>query len=159
MFNEYFFILLSFIMVVVFAFKPCKKALIEVMEKYSQGVLSSIVEAEKIRREAEVELSKMKKKAATINIEIDKMIAEAKKESQFIMDGARIQAENILAKRTKIAMQRISQQEINIHKTIRDELVAHVLRAVEISLATKTDEKTKQELMANSLNNAKKLIH
>jgi len=159
MYDEHFFILLSFIFFIGLAFKPCKQALISIMDNYSHGVLKSATEAERIRKEAEVELSKIKKKAAAINVEVERMLAEAKEESQVIMEEARIEAEHMLAKRTKLAFQRIAQQEETIHRTVRDELVAHVLRSVEAALAGNLDAKAKQELTAASLKSAKKLIH
>lgn len=157
--NEEFFVFTSFTLCIILIFKPTKKILTGLLSRYSDNIFNSIAEAERIRIESEAELSKIKEKSAAINAEVEKILFDAKKEGQLIMAEARNKAEHILAKRSTMALQRIAQQEDALYRIIRDELVAHVLSAVEKSLSNGIDNKAKQALIADGIANAKKILH
>jgi F0F1-type ATP synthase membrane subunit b/b' len=158
MLNEHFFVALSFAAFITVAYKPVKKMVFDVLYKYSQDIANDSKQAEIARAEAENELNKVKQRAAKIEEEIGCLIDEAKAESQMIMNEAKSQVNHILTNRTRMALQKIAQEEAKTQRLVREELVSHIFKVVESSLNGISDE-TKEDLIVKGLQNSKKLLH
>lgn len=159
MFNEEFFIFISFVIFVMLVFKPVKASITTIVNQYSEGVMKSIDDAKKMQMDAEKELLEIKDKSAQIHFEVEKIMREAREESESIINEAKASAAHLLEKRNKLAMERISLFEAQIAKSIKEELVSIIINNIDQKLSSKLNKEAKNKMLEASLAQAKKIIH
>lgn len=159
MFNEGFWVLLSFLIFIGIVFKPAKAILLKTLDDRALKIIHDLNEAAKIKEEAIAMLKVVEAEHASIKQNAKEIIKKAEHEAKVILEESKRQAENITKKRLELAMQRISQQEEQIITNVKTEAVDSALAIVQKMFVEEIDKSIKLGLIDDSIKSLKKFVH
>lgn len=154
-----FWVAVSFVVFCAFTAKYIKSAFLSMLDKYSNNVASKLLEAEKIKEEAEILLADAKLKYQAAALESDAIIAKAAEEADSILKEAQIEINNFAKRQSKLCLQKISQAEQAIINEIKVEAVSLAINEVKNKVISKLEENAKSTLLDESIQSFKKTLH
>ncbi len=159
MFNEKFWLAISFATFVIFVIKFVKPLILKALDNKSEAIKNEILAAKEMKNKAEKLLAKAEKYAQESEEYAAKLIQDAESQSaQFAIESQKA-LESEIAKKTSASIERIKIEEISAVRQIKTKIIESTLKNLSQNLATKIDEKTHQNLILESLKDFQKTIH
>jgi F-type H+-transporting ATPase subunit b len=159
MFDESFWVLTSFLIFIGFTFKPVKSAILNMLDERQAKVISDLKEASKINTEAQAMLTEIKKQYEEAQTTAKAMVEKANSEAKAILQEAKKEAIKITKKRIELVIQKISYQEEQLIREIKQEAINSAISSVNQMLLDDLDKETKLSLIDESINSLKKFVH
>lgn len=139
-----FWVALSFVLFVVAVFKPVGKALCSALDARSAKIQKDIDEALRLKEEAQALLASYQRKQKEASEEAQKILENARTESQRLLTEAEAKLEENLNKKIQVAMQKIANYEHSVLQEVRnnsiDLAITTVRRLIEESLNKKISD-------------------
>jgi F-type H+-transporting ATPase subunit b len=114
-----FWVAIAFIIFVVLAWRPLKKALVTALDDRTDRIRRDIDEAARLREEAQALLAEYKRKQRDAAAEAEEILRHARTEAERLKEQAATDLENLLARREQQAMDRIAQAEAQATAEVR----------------------------------------
>ncbi len=159
MYNEAFFVAVSFVLFTLLMFKPAKSFIIKSLDNKILRIKSELNEAMRIREEAERLLQQYKEKTKNAEEEATEIIRHAEKQAEEIISTAKADLEFTVKKTTELATQRISQAEANALKEIKDNAIDITVGAAKALIMEHLSKEAAEELLFNAINEIERKFH
>ena len=147
-----FWVLIAFIIFIGFMIKPVRKILSINLGDKIQEIKDSIDQAEKIKNDAQVALSEIKKRQNEVKREIDLIEQEAKEKITIIAKNAHTKLIDQINKRNALASVKIDQMTRDANTEIQKHITQIAISATVNILEKKLNDKEKQNLINQSVN-------
>ena len=143
----------GFILLVVAAFKPGKKAVLGALDGRTERIRHNLDEAANLREEAQQLLSENQRKQRGAIEETEGMIAQARAEaSRLAKEGAEKLSET-LKRREQLASEKIKQAEADALREVRLLSVEIAMTATRTLIAERMDDKRSESLINDAISN------
>lgn len=145
-----FWVALSFVLLVVFAFKPVGKVLCTALDSRAAKIQKELDEALHLKEEAQALLASYQRKQKESAVEAEKILANAESEAKRIVADAEKNLEETLNKKIQVAMQKIASYEHSVMQDVR-------LNSIDIAIGTVRNlvkEKLSKEVADSLVNRA-----
>lgn len=159
MFNETFWVAVSFVALMIVIFKPVKKALLSALDGRSAQIQKELDDAMRLKEEAEDLLVSYKRKQKEVLEEASLIIEHAEKEVERITAEAHATLEAELNRREALALQKIASYEANVLKDIRNAAVDQAIHAIQKLAADHMGKEVAENLINGSITNISKSVH
>jgi F0F1-type ATP synthase membrane subunit b/b' len=123
MINESLIIAVATVLFVGLVYKPAKAFIFNLLDEHTKEAIRSLKEAEKIYQESKEMLAQMRIAHDDAKNTAVAIIAKAKEEAEMLIAHANTEIDRITAKKTELAMARITQQELHISDYLKDAIV------------------------------------
>lgn len=159
MFNEKFWLAISFTAFVVFIIKFIKPLILKTLDQKSQAIGNEILAAKELKEKAEKFLAKAQKYAEESESYAKKLIQDAESEAaQFAAESQKaLEAE--IAKKTAASIERIKIEETSAIRQIKTQIIESALQDLTKNLTNELDEKAHQSIIIKALEDFQKTIH
>ena len=147
-----FWVLIAFIIFIGVMIKPVRKILLINLGDKIQEIKDSIDQAEKIKNEAQLALSEIKKRQNEVKGEIDLIEQEAKEKITMIEKNAYTKLIDQINKRNALASVKIDQMTRDANTEIQKHITQIAISATVNILEKKLNDKEKQNLINQSVN-------
>ena len=147
-----FWVLIAFIIFIGFMIKPVRKILSINLGDKIQEIKDSIDQAEKIKNDAQLTLSEIKKRQNEVKGEIDLIEQEAKVKITIIEKNAHTKLIDQINKRNALASVKIDQMTRDANTEIQKHITQIAISATVNILEKKLNDKEKQNLINQSVN-------
>ena len=154
-----FWVAIAFIVFVVLAWRPLKKALITALDGRTERIRRDIDEAARLREEAQALLAGYKRKQRDAAAEAEEILRHARIEAERLKDQAATDLENLLARREAQAMDRIAQAEAQATAEVRALAVDLAVAATRRLLTDKAGGDTAARLIDDSIEQIGAKLH
>ncbi|MEC7490308.1 MAG: F0F1 ATP synthase subunit B [Pseudomonadota bacterium] len=143
----------GFILLVVAAFKPGKKAILGALDGRTERIRHNLDEAANLREEAQQLLSENQRKQRGAIEETEGMIAQARAEAgRLAKEGAEKLSET-LKRREQLASEKIKQAEADALREVRLLSVEIAMTATRALIAERMDDKRSESLINDAISN------
>jgi F-type H+-transporting ATPase subunit b len=139
--DHHFWVLISMAIFVVAVWKPAKNAIISALDQRAARIRSELEEARRLREEAEQLLAEYQQQQRQAAAEAEAMVTHAREEAQRIAVQAAQDLEQSLARRQRLAEERIAQAEARAVDEIRSAAVDTAIAAARDVIAQEIDER------------------
>ena len=156
--SEQFWVLIAFIIFVAAVFRPVRKMLATNLDGKIQEIKDTINEAEKLKNEAQLTLSEIKKRQNEVIKEIEQINQQTEQRISIIKNDLEIKLKDQLDKRNKLNSMKIEQVSREAKNEVRQYILQTSLAVVTDILEKKLDEKNKQNLIDNSINDIERVL-
>ena len=123
-----------------------------------QEIKDTINEAEKLKNEAQLTLSEIKKRQNEVIKEIEQINQQTEQRISIINNDLEIKLKDQLDKRNKLNSMKIEQVSREAKNEVRQYILQTSLAVVTDILEKKLDEKNKQNLIDNSINDIERVL-
>ena len=147
-----FWVFIAFIIFIGVMIKPVRKILLINLGDKIQEIKDSIDQAEKIKNDAQLALSKIKKRQNEVKGEIDLIEQEAKEKITIIEKNAHTKLIDQINKRNALASVKIDQMTRDANTEIQKHITQIAISATVNILEKKLNDKEKQNLINQSVN-------
>jgi len=147
-----FWVFIAFIIFLGVIIKPVRKILSINLGDKIQEIKDSIDQAEKIKNDAQLTLSEVKKRQNKVKEEIDLIEKEAKEKITMIEKGAHLKLIDQINKRNTSASVKIDQMTRDANTEIQKHITQIAISATVNILEKKLNNKEKQNLINQSVN-------
>jgi F-type H+-transporting ATPase subunit b len=147
-----FWVLIAFIIFIGVMIKPVRKILSINLDVKIQEIKDSIDQAEKIKNDAQLTLSEVKKRQNEVKAEIDLIEQEAKEKITMIEKNAHSKLTDQINKRNALASVKIDQMTRDANTEIQKHITQIAISATVNILEKKLNDKEKQNLIIQSVN-------
>ena len=147
-----FWVLIAFIIFIGVMIKPVRKILSINLDVKIQEIKDSIDQAEKIKNDAQLTLSEVKKRQNEVKAEIDLIEQEAKEKITMIEKNAHSKLTDQINKRNALASVKIDQMTRDANTEIQKHITQIAISATVNILEKKLNDKEKQNLVNKSVN-------
>ena len=147
-----FWVFIAFIIFIGVMIKPVRKILLINLGDKIQEIKDSIDQAEKIKNDAQLALSEIKKRQNEIKGEIDLIEQEAKEKITIIEKNAHTKLIDQINKRNALASVKIDQMTRDANTEIQKHITQIAISATVNILENKLNDKEKQHLINQSVN-------
>ena len=147
-----FWVLVAFIIFIGVTIKPVRKMLSINLGDKIQEIKDSIDQAEKIKNDAQLTLSEVKKRQNEVKEEIDLMRKEAKEKITMIKKNAHLKLIDQINNRNALASVKIDQMTRDANTEIKKHITQIAISATVNILEKKLNDKEKQNLINQSCN-------
>ena len=147
-----FWVLVAFIIFIGVTIKPVRKMLSINLGDKIQEIKDSIDQAEKIKNDAQLTLSEVKKRQNEVKREIDLIEKEAKEKITMIEKSAKLKLIDQINKRNALASVKIDQMTRDANTEIQKHITQIAISATVNILEKKLNDKEKQNLINQSIN-------
>ena len=147
-----FWVLIAFIIFIGVMIKPVRKILSINLGVKIQEIKDSIDQAEKIKNDAQVTLSEVKKRQNEVKGEIDLIEKETKEKITMIEKNAHSKLIDQINKRNTLASVKIDQMTRDANTEIQKHITQIAISATVNILEKKLNDKEKQNLINQSVN-------
>ena len=147
-----FWVLVAFIIFIGVTIKPVRKMLSINLGDKIQEIKDSIDQAEKIKNDAQLTLSEVKKRQNEVKREIDLIEKEAKEKITMIEKSAKLKLIDQINKRNALASVKIDQMTRDANTEIQKHITQIAISATVNILEKKLNDKEKQNLINQSCN-------
>lgn len=159
MFNETFWVAVSFVIFIFLAFKPVRNMLIKMLDERAAKIHKELEEVTKLKDQALKTLSEYQTRQKDIEIEIRDIVSNAEKEIEKLQRNAEIEINNSFNNRTKRIADRINSQETKIINDFRYQAVDIAVTVVKEVIKDSLQEEVADNLITSSVNDLSKTIH
>lgn len=129
------------------------------LDKRAEAITSELDEARKLREEAQSVLAEYQRKAREAEQEAEEIIEQARREGAAYAVDAQRRSDEYVARRTKIAEQKIEQAESVALQEVRSLSADLAIAAAERVLAAKVTGAEAERLIADAISEAKSRLH
>ena len=147
-----FWVFIAFIIFIGVMIKPARKILLINLGDKIQEIKNSIDQAEKIKNDAQLTLSEIKKRQNEVRGEIDLIEQEAKEKITMIEKNAHTKLIDQINKRNALASAKIGQMTRDANTEIQKYITQIAISATVNILEKKSNDKEKQNLINQSVN-------
>ena len=147
-----FWVFIAFIIFIGVMIKPVRKILLINLGDKIQEIKDSIDQAEKIKNDAQLALSEIKKRQNEVKGEIDLIELEAKEKITIIEKNAHTKLIDQINKRNALASVKIDQMTRDANTEIQIHITQIAISATVNILEKKLNDKEKQNLINQSVN-------
>ncbi len=138
-----------FVALLVYYKIPTK--IVKALDDRADRIRSELAEARRLREEAEAILADYQRKRTEAEREAEDIIATARKEAQFYAEEQRKALAETLARRVKLAEEKITRAEEQAIQDIRSRSVDVAIAAAETLIASKLKGKSAESLVEKSV--------
>ena len=153
-----FWVFIAFIIFAGIIIKPVRKILSINLGNKIQEIKNSIDQAEKIKNDAQLTLGEIKKRQNEVKGEIDSIRQEAKERIAIIEKNAHTKLTDQINKRNALASIKIDQMIRDANTEIQKHITQIAISAVVNILEKKLNNKEKQNLISQSVNELGSII-
>jgi len=154
-----FWVAIGFVVFVVFAFKPIYRAITAMLDARAERIKAELDEAMRLRDEAQQLLTEYQRKQREAVREASGILAHAKEEAARLKAEAAANIEATLARREKMALDKIAQAEAQALKEVRNEAIDVAVAAAERVLAKAVDENRQAALVDQAIGELPAKLH
>ena len=147
-----FWVFIAFIIFIGVMIKPVRKILLINLGDKIQEIKDSIDQAEKIKNDAQLALSEIKKRQNEVKGEIDLIEKEAKEKITIIENNVHTKLIDQINKRNALASVKIDQMTREANTEIQKHITQIAISATVKILEKKLNDKEKQNLINQSVN-------
>ena len=147
-----FWVFIAFIIFIGLMIKPVRKMLSINLGDKIQEIKDSIDQAEKIKNDAQLALSEIKKRQNEVKKEIDLIEHEAKEKITIVEKNAHTKLVDQINKRNALASVKIDQMTRDANTEIQKHITQIAISATVNILEKKLNDKEKQNLINQSVN-------
>ena len=158
MFEEKFWVGVSFVILVGLLYRPIAKVLTKGLDTRSQRIQEELERAVQLREEAQAILASYQKKQKEALDEAGEIVAQAKASANYMLESAKHELEDALNRRVESAMQKIAMHEAAALQELKEGTVNLALRATRQILAEDARE-SMDVTIQQSIEEAKKKFH
>ena len=153
-----FWVFIAFIIFIGVMIKPVRKILSINLGDKIQEIKDSIDQAEKIKNDAQLTLSEVKKRQNEVRGEIDLIEKEAKEKITMIEKNAHSKLIDQINKRNTLASVKIDQMTRDANTEIQKHITQIAISATVNILEKKLNDKEKQNLISQSVNELESVL-
>lgn len=153
--TEQFWVLIAFIIFVGLVYNPIKKILQKSLDSKIQDIKNNINEAEKLKNDAQITLSEIKKRQSDVKKEIELIRKDVKEKININERDAENKLKEQIEKHKNLNLMKIDQLTREANYEIQKYISELSLQAVEDVLVKKLNEKERQNLINKSMNELK----
>ena len=153
-----FWILIAFIIFIAVVFKPIKIILTKGLDKKIFEIKNSIEEAEKIKRQAQLTLSEIKKRENDLKGEIDTSQNDAKEKLSLIEKNINKKLEEKINKHNELTINRIEQMTRDANVEVQNYIVQNAIETTFAILEKKLNQSEKQKLINTSISELNSIL-
>ena len=153
-----FWVFIAFIIFIGVMIKPVRKILLINLGDKIQEIKDSIDQAEKIKNDAQLALSEIKKRQNEVKGEIDLIEQEAKEKITIIEKNAHTKLIDQINKRNALASVKIDQMTRDANTEIQKHITQIAISATVNILEKKLNDKEKQNLINQSVNELESVL-
>jgi F-type H+-transporting ATPase subunit b len=154
-----FWVAIGFVVFVVAAFRPIYRALARMLDARAAGIKAELDEAARLRDEAQQLLTEYQRKQREAVKEAEEILAQARDEAVRLQAEGRTNLEATLARREKMALDKIAQAEAQAVKEVRNEAVDIAVAAAERVLAKAVDAQRQAALVDQAIGELPAKLH
>ncbi len=154
-----FWVALSFVLLVVAAFKPVGKVIINALDGRSAKIQKELDEALKLREEAQELLASYQRKQKEAAEEALKIITNAENETKRIILEAEKNLEESLNNKIQIAMQKIATYEHSVMQEVRTNSIDIAIGTVRNLIKEKINNEISEKLVTSAVNEMNKKLN
>lgn len=158
-FDESFVVALSFLMFVVLVGKKLVKAVTGGVDARSTSIKKELDQAIALKEEAQALLASYQRKQKKALEEAEDIVANAKEEAARIVNNTKKKVEEELAKRTELAMQKITQAEANAIQGIRENAVDLTIGAARQLILENLNQEAAEQLIGSAISDLNRKFH
>jgi F-type H+-transporting ATPase subunit b len=159
MFDEKFWLAVSFLLVVALVFKSLRAIILTGLDKRAQRIKQELEEVYSLREQAVKTLEEFKLKQKESECEVKKIVENAEKEVERMRSSAQKELEFYLSKKTSMVIDRIATNEDRVIRELREGAIENAVSVVSLLVSEGLNEKTAENLSANFIQNLPKRIH
>ena len=153
-----FWVLIAFVIFVGAMFNPVRKIFSTNLDGKIQEIKNSIDQAEKLKNDTQLTLSEIKKRQNEVKGEIETIQQEAKDKILIIENEANIKLKEQIDKRNALASTKIQQIVRDANTEIQGHITQTAIAATVNILEKKLNDKEKQNLISQSINELKSVL-
>lgn len=139
--DEKFWLAVSFIIFLYFAYRPIKRAILTSLDAKITDIKTQILEAETLKKEATLLLERTKEEVTKLAYIQEKMLSEAKKATQNMIADKEAEIEKILKHQKAQAFIMIDNKKLQAKHKTQNEFVDFVTKVVEEYFKAESDNK------------------
>ncbi|MFB2549513.1 F0F1 ATP synthase subunit B [Ensifer soli] len=140
---------------VLIAYLKVPGMLAKSLDERADKIKNQLVEAKRLRDEAQALLAEYQKKRKEAEAEAQAIIAAAEREAQALTAEAKQKTEEFVARRTALSEQKIKQAEVDAINAVRSTAVDLAIAAAEKVITAHAGAETQNALFAKSLSDVK----
>ncbi len=155
-FDENFWVAISFILFLYFAYKPVKKAIINSLDAKIDDIKQKFAESEKIKTEAKLLLEEIQKEMMNFEEYKKQIINKAKDSTEKLIEKRTKEMEIALDRKSKSANQIIENEKSKISEELKNEFTDSVINSVRNYLIESKNNSISDEEIIDKFINHKK---
>jgi F-type H+-transporting ATPase subunit b len=148
-----------FLFLGVLIYMGVPRKLVRTLDSRTEAIARELEEARKLREEAESLLADYQRRVRSAETEAAAIIAQAEREAEAYARDTRTAFDEMLARRMKIAEEKIARAEAKAMDDIRVEAADLAVSAAEQIIEKKVTGKLAEEMASASLERIKKRLH
>ncbi|MRG56150.1 F-type H+-transporting ATPase subunit b [Phyllobacterium sp. YR620] len=129
------------------------------LDSRADRIRDELEEARRLREEAQSLLAEFQRKRKDAEKEAGEIVAIAQREAHGLLEEAKKKSEEYIARRHKLAEQKIAQAQVEAVNEVRATAVDVAVAAASRVLADKVDTKTSADLFKSSLSEVKSRLN
>lgn len=157
--DSHFWVAVAFVLFIVLTARPIGKAIGKALDARAARIRGQLEEAEKLRSEAEALLATNRRRQQEAVREAQEIVAHATAEAERIRRETLEHLEASLARREKMALDKIAQAEAEALAEVRREAVDVAIAAASRLLADAVDERRNEALVDSAIAEIDKRLH
>lgn len=154
-----FWVAVAFVLFVVLAGKPIYRAIAAQLDARAARIKAELDEAARLRDEAQQLLNEYQRKQREAMQEAADILAHAKDEAERLKSESAASLEATLARREKMALEKIAQAEAQALKEVRNEAIDIAVAAAERVLAKAIDDQRQAALIDQAIGELPSKLH
>lgn len=143
----------------ILAYVGVHRTILDALDKRSARIKAELDEARQIRDEAKKLLAEYQNKRGEAEREADAIIAGAKAEAERMAADADVKLQDFIARRTKMAEQKIAQAEAQALADVRSAAAEAAVSAAEKVLTQAVTGKIAEQLVSQGIEDVKKKLN
>jgi F-type H+-transporting ATPase subunit b len=149
----------AFVLFIVLTAKPIGRAIAKALDARAERIRGQLEEAEKLRAEAEKLLAENQRKQQDALREAQAIVGQATAAAERIRRETLAHLEDTLARREKMALDKIAQAEAEALAEVRREAVDLAIAAASRLLTEAVDERRNEALVDSAIAEVDKRLH
>jgi F-type H+-transporting ATPase subunit b len=139
--DHHFWVLISAVILIALIWKPASRAITSALDERAVRIRNELDEARRLRDEAEQLLADYRRQEREAVAEAQAIVAHARDEAERLAAQAASDLEQSLARRQRLAEERIAQAEARATAEVRAAAVDTAIAAARVVLASEVDER------------------
>jgi F-type H+-transporting ATPase subunit b len=139
--DHHFWVLISMAILIALVWKPASRAITSALDERAVRIRSELDEARRLREEAEQLLADYRRQESDAVAQAQAIVAHAKEEAERLAAQAASDLEQALARRQRLAEERIAQAEARAAAEVRAAAVDTAIAAARDVIASEIDER------------------
>jgi len=144
-------LILALVVLIVIAFRPAKKAILEGLDGRAEKIRKELDEAQHLREEAKTALANIQRKHRDAMQEAEQITAHAKEEAERLVKHAEEDLAAALKRREAAAFERLSQAEAKAVAEVRATAVEAAVRATANLMGSQLDAGKQARLINDAI--------